>query len=79
MWIVTPKTVDHGAYLNIIKNLPEIDVHFNYGLPANIDRAMQKEKSQAVITQLKLLVWMEIITCWIHLYLASKRYTEYDW
>ena len=54
--ITVPKTTDHSSFLNLIQTLPEVDVLPNYGLPANIDIAIQRDQSQRIISQLKQVV-----------------------
>eukprot|EP00842_Homolaphlyctis_polyrhiza_P006526 jgi/Hompol1/6875/HPOL_005105-RA len=50
-----PRTSEHAAYRQIINELPENDNVSLFGLPANIDRTLQKLTSQVVIGQLKIL------------------------
>ncbi|KAI8925894.1 dynein heavy chain and region D6 of dynein motor-domain-containing protein [Entophlyctis helioformis] len=50
-----PRTHEHAAYRQIVAELPENDNVALFGLPANIDRTLQRLTSQAVIGQLKIL------------------------
>jgi dynein heavy chain 2 len=52
---VLPRSVEIAAFKEIISALPEIDNVTLFGLPANIDRTMQKNTSQSIISQLQLL------------------------
>ncbi|KAI8824969.1 dynein heavy chain and region D6 of dynein motor-domain-containing protein [Fimicolochytrium jonesii] len=50
-----PNVTDHTAYQSLIGDLPDIDDVTSFGLPGNIDRILQRNTSQIVITQLKAL------------------------
>ncbi|TPX70937.1 hypothetical protein SpCBS45565_g01524 [Spizellomyces sp. 'palustris'] len=50
-----PNIADHTSYQALIADLPEVDNVTTFGLPANIDRALQRYSSQSVILQLKVL------------------------
>ncbi|KAJ3070332.1 Cytoplasmic dynein 2 heavy chain 1 [Podochytrium sp. JEL0797] len=53
--IVLPSLADHSEFTTLINSLPEIDTMSLFGLPANIDRALQGIHSTAVLNQLKSL------------------------
>ncbi|KAI8621722.1 dynein heavy chain and region D6 of dynein motor-domain-containing protein [Chytriomyces sp. MP71] len=53
--IVLPTLSDHSEYVKLINELPEVDQMSIFGLPANIDRALQSLDSAAVISQIKVL------------------------
>ncbi|TPX62627.1 hypothetical protein PhCBS80983_g00247 [Powellomyces hirtus] len=55
-----PSTADHAAYQSLIMELPEIDNVTSFGLPANIDRTLQRNSSQMVIGQLKVLRQVDV-------------------
>ncbi|KAL2914266.1 hypothetical protein HK105_206212 [Polyrhizophydium stewartii] len=55
-----PRTNEHAAYRQIITELPESDNVVLFGLPANIDRTLQKLTSQSVIGQLKVLRQVDV-------------------
>ncbi|XJO78526.1 hypothetical protein BDV3_002952 [Batrachochytrium dendrobatidis] len=57
---VLPRTNEYAAYHQLITELPEIDNVELFGLPANIDRTLQKLTSQAVIEQLKTLRHVDV-------------------
>ncbi|KAI8896032.1 dynein heavy chain and region D6 of dynein motor-domain-containing protein [Globomyces pollinis-pini] len=50
-----PRSNEHAAYKQIIQELPENDNVVLFGLPANIDRTMQSNTSQEIISKLQLL------------------------
>ncbi|KAJ3140439.1 Cytoplasmic dynein 2 heavy chain 1 [Physocladia obscura] len=50
-----PTLADHVEFVKIINDLPETDNMAIFGLPANIDRALQVMQSSAVLNQLKIL------------------------
>ncbi|KAJ3309792.1 Cytoplasmic dynein 2 heavy chain 1 [Boothiomyces sp. JEL0838] len=52
---VLPKSTDHTSYKQIINELPELDNVLTLGLPANIDRTLQNNTSQEIISKLQLL------------------------
>ncbi|KAI8908484.1 dynein heavy chain and region D6 of dynein motor-domain-containing protein [Gorgonomyces haynaldii] len=51
-YVTLPKTSEHQAYLEIIKQIPDEDVVGLFGLPANIDRTLQKISSSKIVNQL---------------------------
>ncbi|KAI9332693.1 dynein heavy chain and region D6 of dynein motor-domain-containing protein [Obelidium mucronatum] len=53
--IVLPSLADHAEFMKVINELPEIDNMSIFGLPSNIDRALQGIHSAAVLSQLKAL------------------------
>ncbi|KAJ3025524.1 UNVERIFIED_CONTAM: Cytoplasmic dynein 2 heavy chain 1 [Siphonaria sp. JEL0065] len=53
--IVLPSLADHSEFMKVINELPETDNMSMFGLPANIDRALQGLHSAAVLNQLKAL------------------------
>ncbi|KAJ3042257.1 Cytoplasmic dynein 2 heavy chain 1 [Rhizophlyctis rosea] len=53
--ITLPSLAEHSSFAKIINELPEIDNISMFGLPANIDRTLQTNGSQAVISQLRIL------------------------
>ncbi|KAJ3052007.1 hypothetical protein HK097_006986 [Rhizophlyctis rosea] len=50
-----PTLAEHSGFMKIINELPETDNVSMFGLPANIDRTLQIDGTQAVITQLRIL------------------------
>ncbi|KAJ3022561.1 Cytoplasmic dynein 2 heavy chain 1 [Thoreauomyces humboldtii] len=65
-----PSTAEYAAYRNIIRELPEIDNVASFGLPANIDRTFQRNSSQLVIGQLKILRQVDV---------QSQRFDKERW
>ncbi|KAJ3215292.1 Cytoplasmic dynein 2 heavy chain 1 [Dinochytrium kinnereticum] len=53
--ITLPSISDHQAFATVINELPESDNVALFGLPLNIDRALQRTSSQMVLDQLKVL------------------------
>ncbi|KAI9102585.1 dynein heavy chain and region D6 of dynein motor-domain-containing protein [Phlyctochytrium arcticum] len=53
--IALPTTSDYSSYQQLINNLPEVDQVSSLGLPANVDRALQRHGSHMVVSQLKSL------------------------
>ncbi|KAI8842138.1 dynein heavy chain and region D6 of dynein motor-domain-containing protein [Chytridium lagenaria] len=53
--ITLPSISDHSAFATVINELPESDNVSLFGLPLNIDRALQRTASQTVLDQLKVL------------------------
>ena len=53
--IQLPQSDKVDQYLGVIKNLPEKDMPSLFGLPANIDRSVQRFNSMKVIASLKSL------------------------
>ncbi|KAJ3270644.1 Cytoplasmic dynein 2 heavy chain 1 [Terramyces sp. JEL0728] len=52
---VLPRSTDHTSYKQIINELPELDNVLTLGLPANIDRTLQSNTSQDIISKLQHL------------------------
>jgi len=53
--VTVPQSGNARDFQGIIHKVPEYDVPSQFGLPANIDRSVQRFNSNAVITQLKQL------------------------
>ena len=45
-----PVSTDHARFINSIESLPDQENVTHYGLPANIDRTMQSNASQSIIS-----------------------------
>ncbi|KAJ3141233.1 Cytoplasmic dynein 2 heavy chain 1 [Geranomyces variabilis] len=58
--LVLPNAADHSAYQAVISGLPEADNVTSFGLPANIDRTLQRNNSQIVIGQLRILRQVDV-------------------
>eukprot|EP00050_Salpingoeca_kvevrii_P020215 m.95860 g.95860 ORF g.95860 m.95860 type:complete len:4292 (+) comp8765_c0_seq1:164-13039(+) len=54
--ITLPTSTHMQDYLDVIKNLPEVDQPDLFGLPQNVDRLLQRTISGEVIAQLKVLM-----------------------
>ena len=52
-----PTTSKFEDYLEVINSLPDSETPETFGLPANIERSVQRANSSSVISQLKVLVW----------------------
>ncbi|RKO94668.1 hypothetical protein BDK51DRAFT_21975 [Blyttiomyces helicus] len=55
-----PSSTDHANYVKLINDLPESDNLTLFGLPANIDRTLQRSSSQSIIGQLKIVRQIDI-------------------
>lgn len=53
--IPVPQSSNVRDYIGIINKVPDFDAPSLFGLPANIDRSVQRFNSNAVINQLKQL------------------------
>lgn len=53
--LTTPQSTQSKDYLAAIQKVPEIDNPEIFGLPANIDRSVQRFNSNQVINELKSL------------------------
>lgn len=53
--IALPRSIDYTAYTSLINELPDQDNVVYFGLPANVERTLQKNTSQEIINQLQLL------------------------
>ncbi|KAJ3146349.1 Cytoplasmic dynein 2 heavy chain 1 [Geranomyces michiganensis] len=58
--LVLPISADHSAYQAVISGLPETDNVTSFGLPANIDRTLQRNSSQIVVSQLRILRQVDV-------------------
>ncbi|KAI9364365.1 dynein heavy chain and region D6 of dynein motor-domain-containing protein [Zopfochytrium polystomum] len=65
-----PTLADHGAYISLINELPESETVTLFGLPANIDRGLQRNTSRNVLNQLKLMRSLD---------LQSERFDRERW
>ncbi len=53
--VVIPASRSLDDYVNIVKNFPEQDAPYMFGLPANIDRSLQITVGQQFMLQLRML------------------------
>lgn len=53
--IAIPSTSKYEDYIEVINNLPDGETPETFGLPANIERSVQRANSSTVIGQLKIL------------------------
>ena len=51
-----PTLAEHSQFVELINEMPEADNVTLFGLPANIDRGLQRNMSKRVLDQLKVLV-----------------------
>jgi dynein heavy chain 2 len=51
-----PTSASYQEYIELVHKIPETDKPVYFGLPANIDRAYQKNISEGVIKQLKIIM-----------------------
>ncbi|KAI8844037.1 dynein heavy chain and region D6 of dynein motor-domain-containing protein [Chytriomyces cf. hyalinus JEL632] len=58
--VALPTLADHAEYVKLINDLPEVDPMSMFGLPSNIDRALQGLHSATVISQIKSLRNLDI-------------------
>ncbi|KAJ3088912.1 Cytoplasmic dynein 2 heavy chain 1 [Quaeritorhiza haematococci] len=70
--IVLPASTEYSAYVKVISELPEANVPVLMNLPANIDRTLQRNISQRVVAQLKLLRQVETQ----HQYFERERWVK---
>ncbi|KAJ3098912.1 Cytoplasmic dynein 2 heavy chain 1 [Phlyctochytrium planicorne] len=68
--IALPSISDHQAFMAVINDLPEADNVALFGLPLNIDRALQRSSSQVVLDQLKILRYHD---------LQSQKFEKEKW
>jgi hypothetical protein len=54
-------SANHADYVKVISTLPSYDAPGMFGLPANIDRVVQRAQSSAVLAQLKQLVCVRML------------------
>ncbi|KAJ9467285.1 Cytoplasmic dynein 2 heavy chain 1 [Diplonema papillatum] len=57
--VLVPATTNHQDFLSLVANLPENDYPATFGLPANSDRTVQREKVRVIL--LNLLRLREVI------------------
>ena len=53
--IMLPDSREKSDYVAIVQRLPELDPPSMFGLPANIERSLQRAKAERVVSQLLVL------------------------